>query len=177
MDLLEHGHNPNEVTRILFQDFPGWMLASFYVVALVAIAVFLYGCYLQVRKYRRGAAFKLAHVGSGLKEMLGQLLAHRSLRRRDALTVESHTILAMPARRRESSCGSTRGSRVALSTEIRTIGASRRGSRASAMSAGTSRSPRAAGATPRSIAGLTPGKSMSIRVVSGESAEGSEYPR
>ncbi|MBA2490901.1 MAG: 4Fe-4S dicluster domain-containing protein [Gammaproteobacteria bacterium] len=93
MDLLEHGHNPDEVTRILFQDFPGWMVASFYVVALAAIAVFLYGCYLQVRKYRRGTAFKLARIGSGLKEMLGQLLAHRSLRRRDVPAGHAHALI------------------------------------------------------------------------------------
>jgi hypothetical protein len=48
-----------------------------------------------------------------------------SLRRREALTVDSQAILAMAARRRASSCGSTRGSRVALSTEARTIGTAR----------------------------------------------------
>jgi Fe-S oxidoreductase len=93
MDLVNPGHNPEEVTRILFQDFPGWMIASFYVVALVAVAVFFYGCYLQVRKYRRGSAYQLSGLGHGLKGMVEELLTHRAVRRRAAPAGYSHALI------------------------------------------------------------------------------------
>lgn len=47
-------HDPRDVTRILFQDFPTWMLVVFYLAAIAAIVVFLYGVWTQIRKYRRG---------------------------------------------------------------------------------------------------------------------------
>jgi Fe-S oxidoreductase len=93
MNLVEPSHNPEEVTRVLFQDFPGWMIASFYVVALVAVAVFFYGCYLQIRKYRRGSSYKLANIGSGLKLMVEALLTHRPVRRRAAAAGYSHALI------------------------------------------------------------------------------------
>ncbi len=93
MDLSQPGHDPGEVTRILFQDFPGWMIGTFYIVALLAVAVFFYGCYLQIRKYRRGSSYKLSHVGWGLKAMIEALLTHRTVRRRDAPAGYSHALI------------------------------------------------------------------------------------
>ena len=46
--------NPENVTRILFQAFPNWMLVIFWVAAIATILLFAYGCYIQIRKYRRG---------------------------------------------------------------------------------------------------------------------------
>lgn len=93
MDLLKPGHNPETVTRILFQDFPGWMVWSFYLVAFVAIAIFFYGCYLQVRKYRRGSAVKLADLSGGIKRMVEALLSHRTLKRRDISAGHAHALI------------------------------------------------------------------------------------
>ena len=49
----------NEVTRVLFEAFPAAEVRLFYVLAYAAIGVFCYGVYVQIRKYRRGAALKL----------------------------------------------------------------------------------------------------------------------
>ena len=35
----EPQYDPENITRILFRDFPGWMEASFYVVAILAIGI------------------------------------------------------------------------------------------------------------------------------------------
>ena len=43
------------VTRVLFEDFTPSAVRLFYAIGYSAIAVFVYGCYVQVRKYRRGA--------------------------------------------------------------------------------------------------------------------------
>ena len=43
------------VTRILFEEFPTAEIRLFYVIGYGAIAIFFYGVYVQVRKYRRGA--------------------------------------------------------------------------------------------------------------------------
>ena len=51
------------VTRVLFEDFPPAAIVGFYVIAYTAIAVFFFGIYVAVRKYRRGAA---AEVGGNL---------------------------------------------------------------------------------------------------------------
>jgi Fe-S oxidoreductase len=93
MNPLEPGNNPEAVSRILFQDFPAWMINSFYVVALVALAVFGYGCYLQIRKYRRGSSYKFADVGSGLRRMVEALLTHHPVRRRDVPAGYSHALI------------------------------------------------------------------------------------
>ena len=76
-------YTSQDVTRVLFQDFPTWMILSFYAVAITAIAIFLYGVWTQIRKYRRG-------VRSGawtpfwprFREMVGTVLSHRTIRRR-----------------------------------------------------------------------------------------------
>ena len=47
------------VTRILFEAFSTVEVRLFYVLGYAAIAVFGYGVYVQIRKYRRGAALKL----------------------------------------------------------------------------------------------------------------------
>ncbi len=43
------------VTRILFEAFSAAEVRLFYVLGYAAIAVFGYGVYVQIRKYRRGA--------------------------------------------------------------------------------------------------------------------------
>ncbi|WP_417542034.1 heterodisulfide reductase-related iron-sulfur binding cluster [Methylophaga thalassica] len=80
-----------EITRILFQGFQTSSIYLFYAFGYSAIAVFIYGCYVQVRKYRRGkpdAAWGefLARFGDMLKTML----THRTIKRRDRAAGKAH---------------------------------------------------------------------------------------
>lgn len=93
--MIDPAHSPEQITRVLFQEFPTWMLVSFYIVGFGAIAVFLYGCYLQVRKYRRGRSYPIgrAELWSRTKAMIGDLLSHRTLRRRDTAAGHAHGLI------------------------------------------------------------------------------------
>ena len=50
------------VTRILFEAFSAVEVRLFYLLGYAAIAVFCYGVYVQIRKYRRGAALSFRAV-------------------------------------------------------------------------------------------------------------------
>src|SRR6266567_168422 len=52
----EMTHDPDAVTRVLFEDFAPAAIGAFYVIACAAIAVFCFGVHVEVRKYRRGSA-------------------------------------------------------------------------------------------------------------------------
>jgi Fe-S oxidoreductase len=93
MALIEAGQNPEQVTRILFQAFPGWAEPVFYVIGFSAIAVFVYGCYVQVRKYRRGAPLAIADIGAGIAEMVKAMLTHRTIKRRDPGAGRNHAMI------------------------------------------------------------------------------------
>src|SRR6202021_2480286 len=56
------------VTRILFESFSATEVRLFYLLGYAAIAVFCYGVYVQIRKYRRGAQLRL---GGSLGRRLG----------------------------------------------------------------------------------------------------------
>src|ERR1035438_4363048 len=60
------------VTRILFEAFGTAEVRLFYVLGYAAIAVFGYGIYVQIRKYRRGAALELE---GGFWTRLGAMLS------------------------------------------------------------------------------------------------------
>jgi hypothetical protein len=46
--------NSKEITRVLFENFQPQAIHLFYAIGYLAIAVFIYGVYVQIRKYRRG---------------------------------------------------------------------------------------------------------------------------
>ena len=72
------------ITRILFEDFRPSAIRLFYVIGYAAIAVFFYGVYVQVRKYRRGAATDTAgSLSARFREMLATVLSHRTVARRE----------------------------------------------------------------------------------------------
>ncbi len=77
--------DPHRVTRILFQDFPPWMVAAFYGVAIVAVAAFLWGVFVQLRKYGRGQrdANLWALARQRLADTVTIVLSHSAIRRRD----------------------------------------------------------------------------------------------
>ncbi|MGQ0658511.1 MAG: heterodisulfide reductase-related iron-sulfur binding cluster [Chromatiales bacterium] len=93
MDPIETGQSAHAVTRILFQDFPAWLEVVFYIVAFSAIGVFLYGCYVQVRKYRRGKPLRAGELAAGIRNMIATLLTHTTLRRRDSGAGHSHALI------------------------------------------------------------------------------------
>ncbi|HTT01675.1 MAG TPA: heterodisulfide reductase-related iron-sulfur binding cluster [Steroidobacteraceae bacterium] len=82
------------VTRVLFEQFSPAAIGAFYAIAGVAVAVFGFGVYVQIRKYRRGAA---AEIRGGLLgrfgAMVGTLLSHRTVARRDRGAGEAHRLI------------------------------------------------------------------------------------
>jgi hypothetical protein len=82
------------VTRVLFEDFTPSAVRLFYAIGYSAIAVFLYGVYAQVRKYRRGAPAGIPlNLLPRLESMFAILLNHRMIRRRDRPAGEAHRLI------------------------------------------------------------------------------------
>ncbi len=82
------------VTRILFEAFPAAEVRLFYVLGYAAIAAFAYGAYVQVRKYRRGAALALdGGLARRLGDMMGLVLTHRTIERRDPAAGRAHRLI------------------------------------------------------------------------------------
>ena len=84
---------PEQITRVVFRDFPAWAEGLFYAVAAAAIVVFIYGCYILVRKYRRGTPMQFVRPWDGVGDMIKTMLTHRTLRRRDAAAGFSHALI------------------------------------------------------------------------------------
>jgi len=92
--MIDPAHNSEQVTRILFQDFPLWMTVSFYIIGLSALAYFGYGCYVEIRKYKRGKEFPtMADMGRRVKKMISDVAAHRTLKRRDTKAGAAHMMI------------------------------------------------------------------------------------
>jgi len=82
------------VTRILFEAFSAAEVRLFYLLGYAAIAVFCYGAYVQIRKYRRGAALKLeGGLGARVAAMLSSVLSHRTIDRRDPAAGGAHRLI------------------------------------------------------------------------------------
>ena len=82
------------VTRILFEAFSAVEVRLFYLLGYAAIAVFCYGVYVQIRKYRRGAALKLAGgLWARAGDMLSSVLSHRTIDRRDRAAGGAHRLI------------------------------------------------------------------------------------
>src|SRR6202035_5520215 len=82
------------VTRVLFEAFGAAEVRLFYLLGYAAIAIFCYGVYVQIRKYRRGAALKLdGGLWARLGAMLSSVLSHRTIDRRDAAAGGAHRLI------------------------------------------------------------------------------------
>jgi Fe-S oxidoreductase len=82
------------VTRILFEAFSTVEVRLFYAVGYAAIAVFAYGVYVQIRKYRRGAALALdGSLWARGRSMAASVLNHRTVARRDAKAGAAHRLI------------------------------------------------------------------------------------
>jgi Fe-S oxidoreductase len=81
-------------TRILFEAFSAAEVRLFYALGYAAIAVFGYGVYVQIRKYRRGAALHLpGSLWRRLGDMVTQVLNHRTIDRRDPAAGGAHRLI------------------------------------------------------------------------------------
>jgi Fe-S oxidoreductase/nitrate reductase gamma subunit len=82
------------VTRILFEAFPTAEIRFFYAIGYAAIAAFGYGVYVQLRKYRRGAALALdGSLWQRFGAMTSQVLSHRTISRRDQAAGGAHRLI------------------------------------------------------------------------------------
>jgi Fe-S oxidoreductase len=86
---------PEQITRILFEGFTPAAVTLFYALAWAAIAAFAWGCYVQVRKLRRGQPdpAPLADLGRRLLQMAASVLSHRTVARRDAAAGRAHRLI------------------------------------------------------------------------------------
>jgi len=83
-----------DLTRILFEDFAPAAVRLFYVIACAAMGVFAFGVYTQVRKYRRGAPLSVSgELLTRFKAMLGTVLTHRTIARRDRKAGTAHRLI------------------------------------------------------------------------------------
>ena len=84
----------DSVTRILFEAFSTIEVRLFYALGYTAIAIFLYGIYVQIRKYRRGSALSLAGgLWTRCGAMLSSVLSHRTIERRDPAAGGAHRLI------------------------------------------------------------------------------------
>jgi Fe-S oxidoreductase/nitrate reductase gamma subunit len=82
------------VTRILFEAFSAAEVRLFYLLGYAAIAIFCYGVYVQIRKYRRGTALALeGGLWTRLGGMLSSVLSHRTIDRRDRAAGGAHRLI------------------------------------------------------------------------------------
>jgi Fe-S oxidoreductase len=82
------------VTRILFEAFSTAEVRLFYALGFAAIGIFLYGVYVQIRKYRRGAPLRLEGSWWGrLTDMGAKVLSHSTLKRRDPAAGAAHRLI------------------------------------------------------------------------------------
>jgi Fe-S oxidoreductase len=82
------------VTRILFEAFPTAEIRLFYALGYTAIGIFCWGVYVQIRKYRRGSALALeGSLWSRAGDMVGTVLSHRTVARRDHAAGGAHRLI------------------------------------------------------------------------------------
>ncbi|WP_371225827.1 heterodisulfide reductase-related iron-sulfur binding cluster [Roseovarius sp. 2305UL8-3] len=78
-------------TRELFWSLTHNAVLVFYVIGFSAIAIFLWGFWRHIAKYRRGAPHaSLGGLANGIRRMIGDLLTHRTLKRRDKYAGYAH---------------------------------------------------------------------------------------
>lgn len=78
-------------TRELFWSLTLDAKIAFYVIGFAAMAVFLWGLWRHIAKYRRGASHaSVTELWTGIRRMVTDLLTHRTLKRRDRVAGYAH---------------------------------------------------------------------------------------
>ncbi|MDI1360876.1 heterodisulfide reductase-related iron-sulfur binding cluster [Methylotenera sp.] len=86
--------NSKEITRVLFENFQPQAIHLFYAIGYLAIAVFIYGVYVQIRKYRRGKPDgSWTELFKRFVEMVKTMATHRTLVRRDKSAGRAHGLI------------------------------------------------------------------------------------
>jgi Fe-S oxidoreductase len=86
--------NPKEITRVLFENFQPQAIHLFYAIGYLAIAIFIYGVYVQVRKYRRGKPDgSWNELFQRFVDMVKTMATHRTLVRRDKSAGRAHGLI------------------------------------------------------------------------------------
>lgn len=86
--------DPREITRVLFENFQPQAIYLFYAFGYAAIAVFLYGTYVQIRKYRRGQPDgSWGALWQRFIRMVKTMGTHRTLVRRDKNAGRAHALI------------------------------------------------------------------------------------
>ena len=83
-----------QLTRILFEGFQPSAIYLFYALGYTSIAVFAYGCFIQIRKYKRGQPD--SSWGDFLKrfaDLFVTMLTHRTIKRRDVAVGKAHALI------------------------------------------------------------------------------------
>ena len=83
--------NPKEITRVLYENFQPQAIHLFYAIGYLAISIFIYGVYVQIRKYRRGKPDgSWNELFCRFIEMVKTMATHRTLVRRDKSAGRAH---------------------------------------------------------------------------------------
>lgn len=78
-------------TRELFWSLTHNTVLMFYIIGFAAIAVFLWGLWRHIAKYRRGASHaSMPELAAGIRRMLVDMITHRTLKRRDRYAGYAH---------------------------------------------------------------------------------------
>ena len=81
--------------RDTFETLAAWEVVLFYALIPVVLAVFFYGLWRLVRKYRQGrGTTRLDHLGRRLRAMSLEFLVHRGIGRRDRLAGLGHLLIS-----------------------------------------------------------------------------------
>lgn len=81
-------------TREIFLNLSGWMQAVFYVLGLAACAVFGYGAWRRIRKYRKGRADpRFDRLGARVKRAAKIIVSNATVRRGDAYAGLAHAFV------------------------------------------------------------------------------------
>jgi Fe-S oxidoreductase len=79
---------------VLFESFQPQAIHLFYAIGYVAIAIFMYGVYVQIRKYRRGAPDgSWGQLLNRFIDMIKMMASHRTLVRRDKSAGRAHGLI------------------------------------------------------------------------------------
>ncbi|MDR2874777.1 MAG: 4Fe-4S dicluster domain-containing protein [Methylobacillus sp.] len=83
-----------QITRVLFENFQPKAIYLFYAFGYAAIAVFAWGAYTQIRKYRRGQPDpSWGNLAARFVDMVKIMLTHRTLKRRDTAAGKAHALI------------------------------------------------------------------------------------
>ncbi len=84
----------SEPTREIFRNFPVYMQVIFYLVSFFATAIFLYGFYKRIQKYRRGRpANRFNNLGQRIVRATLTVAKNATIWKRDAYAGLAHTLI------------------------------------------------------------------------------------